>query len=489
MGLVRSNCRLALPRSLIPFREKLELDAAWESAISIPREGSNVFFGLLTDFYLAARLPVSETSERGCYSFASASAFSFRDHVPDFPFNADASRPHSENILKSKTEPTKAPIDRGRLAELDSLRGVAALSVVFGHCRLLCNESGLSGVAKFLDMWPLRLITAGHEAVILFFVLSGFVLSIPSLRGHPQSYSVFLVRRIFRVYFPYLVALSLAVFGASQLHGYIPGTAWFHSSWSQPVNWSLVLQHVLFIGTYDTTQFNGAFWSLVVEMRVSLIFPILCAITLKLKPVHSLLFALLLSLFSVLMPLFLPHMDVLLGATPHYAGLFIIGIFLARQQKQISAHYDLISRKAKLLIALLCVFLYIFSGFIYSVLVYKRTGRFPSIEGDWLTVIGATGIIIFSLNSRLCHRILLLSPISFLGRVSYSMYLLHYTVIFAFMHLLFGLLPLPVIIGICLAAIVAAAAAFYPAIEKPSMEWGRRVSGYLTPAGAALPLA
>jgi peptidoglycan/LPS O-acetylase OafA/YrhL len=189
------------------------------------------------------------------------------------------------------------------------------------------------------------------------------------------------------------------------------------------------------------------------------------------------------------MILFVPHMNVLVGSTPHYAAFFIIGIFLARQQQQISAQYNLIDRKVKLLIAPFILLLYIFAGFIYSIIVFKLTGRFPSIESDWLTALGASGIIILSLNSRLCRRILHWSPISFLGRVSYSMYLLHYTVIFALMHLLFGLLPFPMIIGICIVVVIAVSAVFYAAVEKPSMDWGRRASGYLTSTRAVLPLA
>jgi peptidoglycan/LPS O-acetylase OafA/YrhL len=69
------------------------------------------------------------------------------------------------------------------------------------------------------------------------------------------------------------------------------------------------------------------------------------------------------------------------------------------------------------------------------------------------------------------------------------MYLLHYTVIFALMHLLFGLLPFPMIIGICIVVVIAVSAVFYAAVEKPSMDWGRRASGYLTSTRAVLPLA
>ena len=49
---------------------------------------------------------------------------------------------------------------------------------------------------------------------MLFFLLSGFVLSVPYLRGKGQAYPVYLIRRILRIYAPYLAALALAVAGA-----------------------------------------------------------------------------------------------------------------------------------------------------------------------------------------------------------------------------------------------------------------------------------
>ena len=47
-------------------------------------------------------------------------------------------------------------------------------------------------------------VAFGPEAVILFFVLSGFVLSLPAVNGRPQTYPTFITRRIFRIYVPYL---------------------------------------------------------------------------------------------------------------------------------------------------------------------------------------------------------------------------------------------------------------------------------------------
>lgn len=374
-----------------------------------------------------------------------------------------------------------------RLAELDSLRGLAALSVVFYHFKLLWDERTLSGITQLIYRGPLRLISPGTEAVVLFFILSGFVLSIPAIQGRAQPYPVFFIRRVFRIYLPYLAALALSVLGAATLHGYVPGTAWFHRTWSQPLDWHLVLQHVLFLGVYNSDQLNTAFWSLIVEMRVSLVFPALCALVLWLKPAQSALCAIFFSLSSWALLRGTPHMDPLLRETLGFVAVFIVGIYLARQQKQISQLYSSLSRAAKILIATACILLFVYAGTTLPLVILKVTGRSFGFLGEWLGALGGAGIVVFSLNSQHCRKVLLLQPVRFLGRVSYSMYLVHGTILFAFVHLLFGRMRLLLIFPFYFITVMVASAILYRFVEKPSMEWGRRISNLMLASRKTLP--
>ena len=66
-----------------------------------------------------------------------------------------------------------------RLEPLDSLRGLAALTVLSLHVLLLMpDQGGWLWRAPFYN---------GHEAVLLFFVLSGFVLYLPWAKGRPPG--------------------------------------------------------------------------------------------------------------------------------------------------------------------------------------------------------------------------------------------------------------------------------------------------------------
>jgi len=133
-----------------------------------------------------------------------------------------------------------------RFTELDSLRGLAALTVVFCHF----VTAYLNGPPfAFLNKFPVRVLLDGHEAVMLFFLLSGFVLSLP-YRQRGVEYGSFLVRRVCRIYLPYLGALLIAVLGDWWHHGPVQGTGmdwyvdWLNLTWSDPPNAALILKHV-----------------------------------------------------------------------------------------------------------------------------------------------------------------------------------------------------------------------------------------------------
>jgi peptidoglycan/LPS O-acetylase OafA/YrhL len=376
------------------------------------------------------------------------------------------------------------PAHRGRLAELDSLRGLAALSVVFGHFRTFWLQDAMlhastSSRRVFLCLtYP---FCAGAEAVILFFILSGFVLSIPAIESRAQSYPVFVVRRIFRIYFPYLVALSAAILCDALLHGHITQSEWFNQSWNENIDWRLVAQHVLFIGKYNTNQFDNPVWSLVHEMRISLIFPFLCALVLKLKPAQSLAFAAALSctalivvnLFSI-QGLFNPFIYTL-----HFIAFFVLGIYLARKRERISAALRQLSKLKRAACFVLAALLYIYGGIFSDGVARLLTSYNTVFITEWMTALGAAGLVALSLSSRSIQRVLLWRPVHILGEMSYSVYLLHLIVLFALIHLLYGKLPVLLIDALCLVITLAVSWGFYRQIEIPLITLGRRLSAKL----------
>jgi len=148
----------------------------------------------------------------------------------------------------------KAPYDEG----LEGLRGLAALTVVFHH--LFC-DSRLDGTYA-LPGWMLYLHFA-HAGVLLFFVLSGYVIGLTT-RGEatPQAIKTYLHRRAVRIVPIYLLALllSVAVLGEFawgqilyhlaflQRYGSYLGLVTAYPISSNPALWSLHYEAFFYVG-------------------------------------------------------------------------------------------------------------------------------------------------------------------------------------------------------------------------------------------------
>jgi peptidoglycan/LPS O-acetylase OafA/YrhL len=224
-------------------------------------------------------------------------------------------------------ESSTAPATTGgeRFRELDSIRGLAALVVVFHHFHnLWFFDSSSRGVRTVIE-YPLF---AGRQSVILFFVLSGFVLSIPYLRNSGQSYGMFLLRRILRIYCPYVFALGLAILANSEWHGTLGMGPQDNPTWHAVVTWKPVWEHVLMIGPYNYARFNTAFWSLVHEMRISVIFPLLFLLVRRIRFRAALTLAAASSIVVHFTNLLSANLALFLQ-TFEYVTTFIFGILLA----------------------------------------------------------------------------------------------------------------------------------------------------------------
>ena len=373
---------------------------------------------------------------------------------------------------------TNAPAKSARFVELDALRGLAALIVVLHHLRLLW-QGDVEPSSRILRMLLTLLNPAGNGAVILFFVLSGFVLSLPAVAGKPQRYLTFVIRRVFRIYIPYLVALAAAVAGAFWLHGIVTNSSWFHFFWSKPVDWHLVLQHVYFIGVYNTDQFDNPIWSLVHEMRISLIFPLLCAFVLKFKSKWSFVIAIGLTAVAVVIQKSPFMVEWPIAESVHIAGLFVLGIVLARERSRFGGWFLRRPRLFSLALigmTLACLALFLFfnaqsANSIESIFPHAMT-----CIRHWLIALSAGGLMIISITSPSWKRVLSWPPIRFLGEVSYSLYLWHFIVLLYCVHLLYGEIPLPAILFLALVLSLAVSWCSYRWIEKPSLTFGRHVS-------------
>ena len=333
-----------------------------------------------------------------------------------------------------------------RIFALDALRGLAAFIVLLHHFRN----------AFFMNQprWFLVPVFAGHSAVILFFVLSGYVLSLPYWAGRRNPYPAYLVRRVCRIYLPFAAAVAVAVVVAKPLlFAQLPLTSWFYMTWHAPITLRLIADNLF--GMSVAHKLNTAFWSLRYEMEMSLVFPGVCWLMSRLGfwPSVLLTWAIAIAGLQVWVRFGLAET----GNTLFYGSCFLIGALLSWKKTTVRELYPRTPLWLKLVLAACIVYGYY------------------NVPHPLYVPLAACGIIILAEHS--CARRLLDTPIpEYLGRVSYSLYLVHGTVLFASLILLYGRIPIAAVFTIYMVAAFVAAHLFCTFVEEPSMRLGKRFS-------------
>jgi peptidoglycan/LPS O-acetylase OafA/YrhL len=365
-----------------------------------------------------------------------------------------------------------------RLQALDSLRGLAAASVTFYHCLLVFpwSHAILAGsgtpyaesgdrLALALTATPVGLLWAGREAVLLFFVLSGFVLALSFEQGARPSYLAFAAKRIVRLILPcaaVVAVLALAVpwidpAPRSEL------SDWFNASWNEELRPGFLLGHaLLLLGDYPL---NNPMWTLHYELRISLLFPAIALLAAAggmatLAGAVAAVFACLVEMRflgtgALTTLLFLPH--------------FALGALLSYRRQWVAQWVG--TRSATLGAALW--------GLCYLLLTFRWLVAAPDLVLDLISGSGAALLLALVLGSARLQAALSWAPLQRLGEVSYSLYLVHVPVLLAALHLAPAGLPawLPVALTPLLAILLALL--LHRVVEAPAMRLSRRLAARL----------
>ncbi len=149
------------------------------------------------------------------------------------------------------------------MPELDTLRGVAILAVVFYHGFSQCDTTGLPGIVRAV----FAATRLGWLGVNLFFVLSGFLITgiLLDSKGTPRYYKSFYVRRALRILPAYLLLLLLLLL--LPRIGVVEGR----------VSWSFVGLSLIYLSNvtnfFGVAMQYGPLWSLAVEEQFYLLWP------------------------------------------------------------------------------------------------------------------------------------------------------------------------------------------------------------------------
>jgi peptidoglycan/LPS O-acetylase OafA/YrhL len=380
------------------------------------------------------------------------------------------------------------------LPQVESLRGYAALCVAFSHCGIAliftpAHDGTSAGGAVDFGFKLLSWVLNGRAAVIVFFVISGLVLSLALDRAPVQKllrgYGLFVWRRALRIYPAHLAALLLFVPAAYLTVFRVPvaDPARLESVHNMLTPWidGFVYGHIAPSAWWQTAvlssnYYNPVTWTLKVEMLASLLVPLFAALSRPARLGRDLLIlADLIAAASLIDANTRPDLFLL------YLPAFYLGCMVRTHGRRLAAVASR-GRPSRPLAILVCLLALIGP----SAAVPLGTGNFETTISMSVAAFGLVLLVAWPTGEA--DR-LLLHPLSrMMGRLSYSFYLWHDLILFAFVRALFvafapdtlAAAMLPVLAATLLVTIpfsFAVAALSYRWVEKPFVALGR--SGWI----------
>lgn len=348
-----------------------------------------------------------------------------------------------------------------RIRSLDGLRGAAALAVVFHHVSLVARPELDRTTWAWLTQTPLKLLFPGTESVLVFFVLSGLVVALPALRGG-FSWVSYYPARMLRLYLPVIAALLLSaalILLVPRDPSTMPEGSWMRNAQATGVTpLSLLGEASLTRRSYGI---DNVLWSLRWEVVFSLLLPAFVWLALRITR-HPLILAGLCVTATILG-------RVLSVATLVYIPVFLLGTVMA-------AHLEELRRwrpPRRWTLPLL-------AGLAGALLIASWLARplgLPEVAQSVLWGLAGAGAALTVLLAVLWPPLqagLELRPVQWLGRVSFSLYLVHVPIIATLVYL-FGMSRwwLACLIAVPLSLVTAEA--FQRWIEAPAHRLARTV--------------
>ena len=373
---------------------------------------------------------------------------------------------------------------RSRLVALDALRGVAAVIVLVHHVSMTAPSisdaySSSADVAVFSTGWwitlsPVKILFAGPEFVLVFFVLSGFVLVLSPLRRwpwhrqpepapspststststdpkagspttdtapavavdrstapetptHPHGYDwlAYYPRRIIRLAIPVVVSVVLAALWILLVPRTGDGGAWMAKQGSPDLGIGNLLREASILGYTGRPDVNPPLWSLAWEMWFSLLLPVGVIFAVATRRWTLAWVALLLTASTA---------GYLLGSEPlMYLPAFGLGALLAANHETLQARSARLTRRRGgtlvwAVIAALGPILLITYWLVRPVLTEPWNELTLALRVPGAALIVATVALWPPMQRMLSGRLL-----AWLGAISFSLYLVHFPVVVTF---------------------------------------------------------
>lgn len=359
---------------------------------------------------------------------------------------------------------------------LDLVRGLAAIAVCASHLRngLIVDYGQYSAIQQPNIAQKLFYFTTGlgHQAVIIFFVLSGFFVGGSILNDRKYfNFIKYMITRLSRLYIvlipaliiTYIIDCILMVYSPDVLTGTYNLTSNSLPSIGNYSN-SLItfVGNVFFLQNILTPVFgtNGPLWSLANEFWYYILFPLLLITVGQLGANIGIQYRLTTLLLVLGICLILP-VEIL-----QYFFIWLMGVFVFLLTKSLSVNYN-----SNYSIIALGVFLasLIYSKLDQSNLIY--------INADFIVAIAFSVLCFFlsksnSLNKKGKYDKLFKNLCVSISNISYSIYLIHFPFVCLIIAFGFGLNRITLnfygfyIYSLCLITLISVSSIFWFVFER-----------------------
>lgn len=376
---------------------------------------------------------------------------------------------------------------RSYLPELDGLRCLAIVFVLVWHASLraarFLDHAAPGGHADNWYAW----FPHGEVGVILFFFISGFVVSQPFLLRPRGEWKVagFYRRRVMRIYPPYLVAITLC-FVVLGLFGHVPTDAEAFERSSVPLSRSFLASLFYLHGAiFDApSRLNPPMWSLEIEVAFYAVLPPLMMLYARVRSRRVRMIALggvvaAAVLASSLLTAWLPIDPRLRWGLFYHAYLFLLGVLAADLVGDAMAGPVRKGRTGDATFAA-GLSIVVAIGLVMTRYDARLPGGLATFAVQALTVLALALMFHGAFHGRRASAWLSLPWVRLVGTMCYSIYLTHIIVMTAAGEALgrmlhwhqVGLVYL-VFLSVLVPASLAAGLVFYVAVERP---FARRIA-------------
>jgi len=303
------------------------------------------------------------------------------------------------------------------------LRAIAALAVCFIHIQMATGFQ----INPFFDY----LFINGQQGVVIFFVISGFILPYSLFKKQYQikNFFGFILKRSVRVDPPYWCCIILLFILVP-----LPLSA---------LNLKSIFLHLAYLVPFikSVNWYSGIFWTLSIEFQFYIILGLLYPVLMWLQNYISVLIVIFLSVLSI---------------KYNINGIIISNVYqFAFGYIAFMAYVKLIDRKWFWIIFLLFTTYIIFAKSIIS-------GVVPASAVSFL--------MLYKRNTNV-------PVLNFLGNISYSLYLMHIPISAIAIRTLSGSLKnTGLLFLICLILSILIAYIFYLLIERPALNLSKRIN-------------